>query len=61
MKAATISAYSHLLTAWQLAELNETIPYEAALVDTMDPSEARIARGQALDPIAKRFLARARA
>jgi hypothetical protein len=55
-----ISIFSHLLTAYRLANMRETIPYEAALVSTMEPTEdiARIARK--LDARAKRFLARAR-
>ncbi len=58
--ASKISVFSHLLTAYRLAEMGETIPYESALVSTMESTEAIARTARKLDAQAKRFLARAR-
>jgi hypothetical protein len=55
-----ISVFSHLLTAYRLANMRETIPYETALVSTMEPTEEIVRIARKLDARAKRFLARAR-
>ena len=55
-----ISVFSHLLTAYRLARMGETIPYESALVSTMEPTEEIVRIARKLDARAKRFLARAR-
>lgn len=58
--ASEISLRSHGFLGWLAAREKETIPYSTALVGTRKPTEAEIAYGLELEPIAAECLSRGR-
>ncbi|HPO08026.1 MAG TPA: Panacea domain-containing protein [bacterium] len=55
--ATQVSDLSHRFHGWQLAEMNETIPYESVLFSVQDPTEEEIAYGKSLTEYASECLA----
>jgi hypothetical protein len=60
MSASEISLRSHGFLGWMAVREKETIPYSTALVGTRKPTEAEIAYGLELQPMAAECLARVR-
>jgi hypothetical protein len=54
----SMSEESHDFLGWELAELEETIPYSVALVGNREPTLDEIKRGLELQPLAEEALAR---
>jgi len=54
----SMSRESHDFMGWELAELEETIPYSVALVGDREPTLDEIKRGLQLESLAKECLAR---
>jgi len=56
MSATDISEKSHDFLGWKLAELNETIPYNVALIGARKPTPRERAQGRHLQKFAKEVL-----
>jgi hypothetical protein len=55
--AKSMSDESHEFLGWSAADLEETIPYEVALIGTRGPTKDEIRRGLELESMAKEALA----
>lgn len=55
--ASEISTDSHRFIGWELAEDNETIPYEVALIHPREPTKDEIEYGKKLEKLALECLA----
>ena len=56
--ASEVSDLSHKFAGWKLAKLNETIPYEVALIGRRHPTRKDIEHGLSLEGTARDILAR---
>jgi hypothetical protein len=57
LNATQISEESHKFLGWRLVGEGEIIPYEFALLDRCDPSEAEREHARAIEPLAREHLA----